>query len=262
MGSSGCRAGSVLLLLYAGVSLLVVAGAGYRWLHVLGSIAYVALAVHSAAVAHGARRLLVAAGAGLAVVFAAEYVGVNYCVPFGCYSYSPAMRPMVAGVPVLVAAMWIALSYPVYLASWLLFRRPHGLPVVVLASAALLTLVDVAMDPALTGLGLWRWAPGGPSFYGVPLSNFLGWFLVGLVLYTVYGLLLGRPRPGCAWQPLAGYSVFTAQLSLINTEQGYMAPSVLAALLTVFYALLAVAARRDGGARGRGTMGWLERLYA
>ena len=255
MGSSGCRVGSLLLLLYAVVSLLVVAGAEHRWLHVLASSTYVALALYSAAIAHGWRRLLAAAGVGLTAVFMAEYGGVNYCVPFGCYSYSPALRPMVAGVPVLVAAMWIALSYPVYLALWLLLRRPRRISVV-LASAALLTLVDVAMDPALTGLGLWRWAPGGPSFYGVPLSNFLGWFLVGLVLYTVYGFLLGRPRPGCTWQPLAGYSVFTAQLLLINSEQGYMAPSVLAALLTAFYALLAVvAARRGGGAWGRGTMG-------
>jgi putative membrane protein len=53
-------------------------------------------------------------------------------------------------------------------------------------AAVLLTLWDVAMDPAVTtGFVYWHWLTPG-EFYGMPLQNWLGWLVVGWILSALF----------------------------------------------------------------------------
>jgi uncharacterized membrane protein len=79
---------------------------------------------------------------------------------------------------------------------------------VVALSGVVMTLLDVVIDPlAVRGerwfLGRLFYYPEGGVYFGVPLSNFAGWFVVGCV--AVGGFLiaagarpLGSPRLGIA----------------------------------------------------------------
>jgi putative membrane protein len=52
-------------------------------------------------------------------------------------------------------------------------------------AAAWLTAFDLLIDPlASNGVGYWRWAERG-AYFGVPLKNFAGWFVVSLLAFTV-----------------------------------------------------------------------------
>ena len=49
---------------------------------------------------------------------------------------------------------------------------------------------DLGMDPmSSTVQQVWVWHHGG-GYFGVPLSNFLGWYLVVWTIYQVYALYL------------------------------------------------------------------------
>jgi putative membrane protein len=52
---------------------------------------------------------------------------------------------------------------------------------------ALIILVDLVLDPAAVSLGIWTYSEG--FFYGVPLSNFVGWLISGslAILMLEYG---------------------------------------------------------------------------
>lgn len=124
----------------------------------------------------GARRWLVLAGmAG----FGVELAGSKLGVPFGWYAYGTALRPALAGVPVVMACAWMILL--AYVKSGL-----QDLPLprygAALAGAAWMTAIDTVIDPVATAaLGYWRWhAPG--FYYGVPLSNFAGWMATSALL--------------------------------------------------------------------------------
>lgn len=122
----------------------------------------------------------------------AEYLGLNTGFPFGHYFFTGLMGPKVFELPVLLALAYLGMGY----ASWtvaLLILNAHQRPlggarlagVPVLASAAMV-IWDVAMDPqwALVDGG-WVWKDGG-AYYGVPLSNFAGWFGAALVYYMAF----------------------------------------------------------------------------
>ena len=62
----------------------------------------------------------------------------------------------------------------------------------VAASACMMTIWDVVMDPANSTInGLWKWHDGG-SYLGVPPSNFLGWFLEMFIAFGLVAAFLRR----------------------------------------------------------------------
>jgi putative membrane protein len=125
-------------------------------------------------------------GAGLvgAVTAVIERVGTGTGFPFGRYRYTDALRPTVAGVPLMVPLAWSAMAMPAReVAHAALGGRSSPVTRIGLGAAAL-TAWDVFLDPQMVGEGYWRWTPPG-RYRGIPLTNFAGWFLTGLGVMAV-----------------------------------------------------------------------------
>lgn len=131
-----------------------------------------------------------------------EWLGYTTGVPFGPYRYL-APGPQLLGVPLLVPLGWFAFS-TVGLA-----LGPPGTKRW-LAPAALVAW-DVGLDPLMVAQGFWAFDSG--LYYGVPLSNFLGWFVSGVVLVTLLGGLEPRLLRDTSGELRA---VFWAQAFLIS----------------------------------------------
>jgi putative membrane protein len=125
----------------------------------------------------------------LVVSLAVEAVGVRTGVPFGSYAYTGGLGPSVLGVPWVVPLAWAMFGYIALVVGQLL-----GHPV--LAGAWALASWDLFLDPQMVDAGHWHFAAGG-----VPLTNYLGWALVAVVLL---GLLSRLPwRHSVAGVPVA-----------------------------------------------------------
>lgn len=119
-----------------------------------------------------------------ALGFAVEAVGVRFGVPFGSYVYTDALRPQMLGVPLAMGPAWMVL---VAFASDAAGRLRLGTWPASLLAALLTTATDLVIDPlAANRLGYWKWEGEG-SYYGIPLSNFVGWFLTALLACRVLG---------------------------------------------------------------------------
>ena len=134
--------------------------------------------------------LLASAGA---IGFGAERVGTATGRPFGPYSYSGGLGRRVGGVPLAAAAAWAMMARPAWVVGGLLSssRRTR-----VLTSATALCAWDVFLDPRMVRDGYWRWQRPG-RYEDVPATNYLGWTLTGLVLFTAWSAL-EHDRPGPA----------------------------------------------------------------
>jgi len=117
-------------------------------------------------------------------------------VPFGSYSYAGSLGPRVAAVPALIAAAWVMLSWP---AAVVARRVVRGRAARVVLGAWALTAWDVFLDPQMVAAGHWRWRAPTASLPGVPNvpgTNFVGWFLVGLVVSAILQRLLDSTPDG------------------------------------------------------------------
>lgn len=123
------------------------------------------------------------------VAWVSEFSSTRTGVPFGLYTYTGATRGrelFIADVPFMDALSFTFLAYAAFcLARGCLGRTASPLAVTVLGGA-LMMLLDVVIDPvAVRGdrwfLGHLFYYPNGGPYFGVPLSNFAGWMLVGMV---------------------------------------------------------------------------------
>ncbi|MFE3025917.1 carotenoid biosynthesis protein [Nocardia tengchongensis] len=136
-----------------------------------------------AAVTRGARWaagfLVIVSGIGLA----AEVLGTATGLPFGSYDYaSGRLGPELLGVPLVVPLAWTGGLYPVWVVAGLLCRSAAGR---VSLTAAGAVGWDLFLDPQMVADGQWVWRSpiaGLPGLAQIPVSNYLGWFAVVLVM--------------------------------------------------------------------------------
>ena len=128
--------------------------------------------------------------------YAIETTGVATGFPYGEFNYGGSLGPKAFGlVPYLLPVSYVPLVIGAVAAPGASGFLPR-----ILKSTLLLVLVDGVLDPGATALGFWIW-PGGP-YYGVPASNYLGWFLSGALASALLLALGGAtwrtstPRPG------------------------------------------------------------------
>ena len=130
---------------------------------------------------------------GLFVILAAwlsEVIGVHTGLPFGSYTYTEALQPQIAGVPVQVPAAWLMMLPAAWaVGASLIYRRGQAssprswLEKAAFAATSGLAFSawDLFLDPQMVAWQLWIWeTPGG--YFGIPLINFLGWTLIAAAL--------------------------------------------------------------------------------
>ncbi|MFD7700655.1 carotenoid biosynthesis protein [Streptomyces caelestis] len=170
-------------------------------LTVVGVVVFCLASLAAAALRHGVRgpsALFVVAGlGGLAV----EAVGVRTGFPFGSYHYTGSLGPSVAGVPMVVPLAWVMMAWPALEAGRVLAegrRRAGTRPARVRTAVAggwALASWDVFLDPQMIDAGHWVWSdprPALPGVEGVPLTNFVGWVAVSVVMVAAVDVATGR----------------------------------------------------------------------
>ena len=137
----------------------------------------------------GARKMAMFFVWGCLIGGLSELVGTTTGFPFGAYSYTTWLGPKLFGhVPLFIPPSWFAMS----IVSLDLARRlATGRAGRILLATVFMVLWDVSLDPAMShAFPFWTYPDGG-FFYGMPLSNWLGWFGVSLVIMAGYELIWG-----------------------------------------------------------------------
>ncbi len=164
----------------------------------------------------GWKRTLAYIPAGYALAWASEFASIHCGFPYGDYFYiqSTAGRELwVFGVPFMDSLSYVFLSYCSYsLAAFLMspvsFRSGNLITLetprirrswqTLILGAFLFVLLDIVIDPvALLGeqwfLGKIYGYHHEGFYFGIPMSNFAGWLLVGVVLVATLQALDAIP---------------------------------------------------------------------
>lgn len=143
------------------------------------------------------------------LAFVSEFSSTRNGFPYGYYEYIETTRHVelwIANVPFFDSLSYTFMAYAAYTMALLVYtpivrrgvdvqlaethRSRQALPVAVL-TVVFFVFLDIVVDPvALRGsrwfLGQIFWYPAGGLYFGVPLSNFAGWALVGAAIIVVF----------------------------------------------------------------------------
>ncbi len=158
--------------------------------------------------------------------FASEVLGVALGAPYGSYHYTNALGPQWWSVPLVMFFAWIALA--VYVRDRL-GARPHRAWLRVLTGAAWMTALDLLIDPVAAGpLAYWKWLLPG-LYYGIPTTNFVGWFVVSALVLAPAGPVT-RSQPVVRLMGLGIIFFFGAIAAVYSLTAPALTASVLLAL--------------------------------
>lgn len=139
----------------------------------------------------------------------AEYISMKWGTIFGStYVYEGGyFGPSIAGLPLFIPLFWFVYIYTAYLITstfqvWmkrpLPSRQRKGLiliPLLVLFDGLIVLGIDIILDPVMVKAGWWKWKESG-AFFGVPAGNFIGWFLVTILVSSLFRVAeFLRPQP-------------------------------------------------------------------
>jgi uncharacterized membrane protein len=150
--------------------------------------------------AYGLRGSLTFALISLAVGYAMETIGVLTGFPFGHYFFTDGMGPKLFVVPILMGPAYFGMGYVAWTVARVILKPGNGndwlagarLILLPLAASFVMVAWDLSFDPALSTVGrYWIWTQGG-AYFGVPVSNFLGWLLTNYLIYQLFALYLRR----------------------------------------------------------------------
>src|SRR6266853_789510 len=116
--------------------------------------------------------------------------------PFGHYYYTSDLGPKLFLVPLVIGPAYFGTGYLAWVLATVLIGdvRSKGSWFTTLAvpfiASFMMVAWDLGMDPTSSTIRhSWIWEQGG-GYFGVPLTNYLGWFFTVYVFFQVFALYL------------------------------------------------------------------------
>jgi uncharacterized membrane protein len=225
--------------------------------------------------------------AATSVALGAELLGTSTGFPFGEYHYTSLLGYRIGGlVPFPIPISWF---YMLYASLAICGGLPRGGDLRSspwrwsMIAGAILVAWDVSMDPAMVSTAHWIWGSGAvfrelampdwlvrffsaDAFYGMPLSNWLGWYVTGTLIARIMlaivppAMVVHRVSPSAI--PIALYAANGIMPVAICFRDGLWWAALLGTLAMAIPVVLWLrggrAERLEGGkAEGRkGGKGW------
>lgn len=116
--------------------------------------------------------------------------------PFGHYHYTDALGPKLFLVPLVIGLAYFSTGYLAWVLSTILIgdvrRKSSAFTTfaVPFIASFLMVVWDLCFDPTSSTIHhLWIWEQGG-GYFGVPFTNYLGWFFTVYVFFQLFALFL------------------------------------------------------------------------
>jgi uncharacterized membrane protein len=166
-----------------------------------------------------------------------ESLSIRTGFPFGHYHFTGVMGPKLFDLPILLVLAYLGVGYLSWTLGLLILRyidKPlvrHRVVLLPLLASFIMVAWDLSMDPDWSTMDhAWIWHSGG-AYFGVPLTNFLGWYLTAFLFYLAFAFycrtrsLLPVAAPRSYWNlAILFYAIVAAGNLLIQILP--MAPPV------------------------------------
>jgi len=184
---------SIVAILYIATIVAKILSAPVGFLGVLVTVAFVLF--------HGTKLY----GIKNIIFFIIVTFGISWCLeslsiaigfPFGNYHYTGG--GMIGEVPWIIMPAYLGTGYlswtTAHILSGKFVPKIDGKQIVLIpfVGAFVMVMWDLVMDPILSTVqGEWVWEDGG-LYFGVPLTNYFGWFLTVFLIYLIFAVFISH----------------------------------------------------------------------
>ena len=98
-----------------------------------------------------------------------------------------------------------------------------------LLTSLIAVVLDLFIDPVAVAAGYWVWFVEGTVYYGIPLLNYVGWFVL-MLLAPLAWILIARHRDWSYWQKVAAAFGALVPLVIVSVVLSLILNGVIVAL--------------------------------
>lgn len=110
--------------------------------------------------------------------FITEYLGVNYGLIFGSYSYGDNLGLKLAGVPLMICVNWAVLTIITADISSILHKNIFAQS---LLGGFIMMLLDLMIEVSAPRFDFWAFENSV-----IPIKNYVAWFIIGSIAHYLY----------------------------------------------------------------------------
>ena len=127
---------------------------------------------------HISKKFLIAFSIPFFIGFFTEYLGVNYGLLFGTYSYGDNLGIKIWGVPLMICVNWGLLTFITADLSRVIHKNIF---VRSLLGGLLMMILDLIIEVSAPRFDFWEFENNT-----VPLKNYIAWFIIGSIAHYLY----------------------------------------------------------------------------
>jgi bisanhydrobacterioruberin hydratase len=164
-----------------------------------------------------------------------EYLGLVTGFPYGYFSYGSNLGYKIFDIlPYTVGFSWAPLVIGAYVLSARVFSLRWKR---ILSSVLILLCFDGLLDPVAVDRMFWTYAHGG-AYYGVPLSNFLGWILSGFLGVWIVSFFFSKHRILDDTGLIYSLQVSVYLWTILGVLRGLVVPACFGIFLVVLFSVV------------------------
>jgi putative membrane protein len=179
-GERAMRAGLVVGVVMQGITVILILSDVWTWGRTLSVVLMVAV-----------------------LTWIMEFIGSHTGLPFGRYHYTDRLQPQLGNVPLIIPLAWLMMLPPAWATADLIVGT--GVGWFAFISGLAFTAWDLFLDPQMVRWNFWQWTgyrsetspnkgeglrrrgEGTRGYFGIPWSNFVGWWLTAWGLTALIG---------------------------------------------------------------------------
>ena len=127
---------------------------------------------------HISKKFLIAFSIPFFIGFLTEYLGVNYGLLFGTYSYGENLGIKIWGVPLMICVNWALLTFITADLSRLIHKN---IIVRSFLGGLLMMILDLIIEVSAPRFDFWQFENNI-----IPLKNYIAWFVIGSIAHYLY----------------------------------------------------------------------------
>lgn len=125
-----------------------------------------------------------------------ESLGVATGLVYGPYHYTHRLGALFLGlVPYVIPLTWFLMAYPAYIIAQSIMhpfpKRRYSWLVIAGLGGLVMASWDLVLDPLMAARQHWVWEVEG-VYFGIPIQNYLGWWLTAFIILGLYQALSRR----------------------------------------------------------------------
>ncbi|MCD6321598.1 MAG: carotenoid biosynthesis protein [Clostridiales bacterium] len=228
-------------IFYLVITLIIHFAKNYPMFRVIASVGLAVFVIFHGTYRYRWESMIVFITLAFIISWGMETLSIKTGVPFGNYHYTNLLGAKAGVVPWGIMFAYFFTGYISWTMSTIFFREygtgisKKRIILIPLLASLIMIIWNISFEPIMSTIeGNWVWVNGG-RFFGVPLTNFFGWYITSYLIFQIFALFNYKTKGNELFTPKKSYWVLVPMVFIVQGLEYLINPFVKTENLEIYW---------------------------